>query len=68
MMDKYAGEYIFLQDGEVVWHGPDPAKLGSRRDLTRGKPDHALWLKLVDPDDMEKEHFGVYERNLQELR
>jgi len=68
MMDKYAGEYIFLQDREVVWNGSDPGQLGSRRGLTRGKPDHALWLKLVDPDDMEKEHFQVYERNLEEMR
>lgn len=68
MVDKYAGEYIYLQDGDVVWNGLDPTKLGSRRGLVRGKPGHALWLKLVDPDDVEKEHFEVYERNLQVLR
>jgi uncharacterized protein (DUF362 family) len=64
MMEKYPGEYIFLQDGEVVWNGSDPANLGSRRNLARGRPDHALWLKLVDPDDVEQEHFEVYEKNL----
>ena len=67
MIDKYSGEYIFLQDGDVVWHGPDPKNLGSRRDLTRGRPDQALWLKLVDPEDAEEERFGVYERNLEKL-
>lgn len=67
MMRKYAGEYIFLQDRDVVWNGPDPATLGSRRGLARGRPDHALWLKLVDPEDTEKEHFEVYERNLEKL-
>jgi uncharacterized protein (DUF362 family) len=64
MVEKYAGEYIFLQDGEVVWNGSDLAHLGSRRNLARGRHDHALWLKLVDPDDVEQEHFEVYERNL----
>lgn len=67
MMDKYSGEYIFLQDEEVVWNGPDPTKLGSRRNLHRGKPGHALWLKFVEPDDMEGEHFDVYEKNLEKL-
>jgi len=67
MVDKYAGDYIYLQDGEVVWNGTDPRRLGSRRGLSREKPDHALWLKLVDPDDTEKEHFEVYERNLGKL-
>lgn len=68
MVDKYAGDYIYLQDDEVVWNGPDPRKMGSRRGLTRGRPGHALWLKFVDPDDIEKEHFEVYERNLEKLR
>jgi hypothetical protein len=68
MVDKYAGDYIYLQDEEVIWNGPDPQRMGSRRGLTRGRPGHALWLKFVDPDDIEKEHFEVYERNLEKLR
>jgi len=67
MLDKYAGEYIFLQDGEVVWNGLDLADLGSRRGLAREKPGHALWLKFVDPENLENEHFEVYERNLEKL-
>jgi len=67
LMRKYAGEYIFLQDNEVIINGPDFHNIGSRRGLARGKPDHALWLKLVDPDDMEKEHFDVYEKILMSL-
>ncbi len=67
MVDKYAGEYIFLQDGEVVWNGVDLGHLGSRRGLARRRPGHALWLKFVDPDDIENEHFQVYERNLKKL-
>jgi uncharacterized protein (DUF362 family) len=67
LMAKYAGEYIFLQDDEVVMSGPDFRNLGSRRDLSRGRPDHALWLKLVDPEDMEGEKFEVYKDNLDRL-
>jgi uncharacterized protein (DUF362 family) len=63
MVSKYAGEYIFLQDGDIIWHGTDPANLGSRRGLTRGRHDSAIWMKLVDPQDLEGENFTVYERN-----
>ena len=68
LLDRYAGDYVFLQDDEVVWNGPDPSNLGSRRDLSGGKKDRALWLKLVDPDDVEGEHFEVYEEVLGQLR
>jgi len=64
---KYASQYIYLQDGEVVWHGRDPSDLGSRRDLSGGKPDRALWLKWVDPEEREGEHFEVYEPILAQL-
>ncbi len=68
MLDKYAGEYILLQDGEVLWNGADLRHLGSRRRLSGRKPGRAIWLKLVDPDNVEEEHFEVYERNLEKLR
>jgi uncharacterized protein (DUF362 family) len=61
---RYANEFIFLQDREVVWHGPDPHHLGSRRALSGARPDSALWLKFVDPDETEQEHFELYERAL----
>ena len=67
LMAQYAGEYIFLQDDEVVLSGPDFRNLGSRRGLSRGRPDHALWLKLVDPEDMEGEKFEVYRDNLEKV-
>jgi uncharacterized protein (DUF362 family) len=63
-VDRYHGEFIYLQDGEVVWHGPDVSRMGSRRLLSGDKKDRALWLKLVDPDEAEGEQFGVYERSL----
>ena len=68
LIAQYAGDYIFLQDGEVVWHGPNPEHLGSRRDLSGEKKESALWLKFVDPDEGEGEHFEVYEEVLRGLR
>ena len=64
LIDRYRGQFIFLQDGEVVWHGPDPSKLESRRVLSGQKKDRALWLKLADPEEREGEQFSVYENNL----
>lgn len=64
LIDRHGGEYIYLQDGEVVWNGPDPTNLGSRRRLSGDRKDRALWLKLVDPDEGEGERFGAYEECL----
>ena len=49
LIDRYAGEFIYLQDGEVVWNGDDPHHLRGRRQLAGERKDSALWLKLVDP-------------------
>ncbi|MDP6775516.1 MAG: DUF362 domain-containing protein [Candidatus Latescibacteria bacterium] len=65
--DRYAGEFIFLQDGDVVWNGPDPSSLGSRRDLSGRKKAQGMWLKLVDPQEKEGEQFEVYESLLPAL-
>ena len=64
LIDQYRGEFIYLQDGEVVWHGEDPRHLGSRRQLSGEKKDRALWLKLVDPEERERERYEVYEECL----
>ncbi len=64
LCDQHSGSYIFLQDGEVVWSGADPNKAGTVEDVTGDRKDHAVWLKLVDPDEREGEHIGVYERIL----
>lgn len=61
LQEEYAGQFIYLQDGEVVWHGDDPSHLRSRRILSGEKKDSALWLKLVDPQEREGERFEVYE-------
>ena len=66
-IDRYRGQFIYLQDGKVVWSGEDPSKLGSRRKLSGDKKDSALWLKLVDPEETESEHYEAYEEALQGL-
>lgn len=66
--EKYAGQYIYLQDYEVVWNGLDLSTLGSRRKLSGSKKDSALWLKWVEPEEKEGEHFEVYEPILEKLK
>jgi uncharacterized protein (DUF362 family) len=66
LVDKYAGEYILLQEGEVKWHDPVSDLRESRRKLAGGKPEQALWLKYVDPDETEGEHFSVYDHALRQ--
>jgi hypothetical protein len=64
LVARYAGEYILLQDGEVIWHDTSSRLRASRRDLARGRHRRAMWLKYVDPDEAEGEHYEVYERAL----
>lgn len=64
---RYPREYIYLQDGEVLWHDPYPPGPVSRRSLSGARKDSAIWLKYVDPDDWEGEHFEVYEQELARL-
>lgn len=58
---QYAGEYILLQEGQVRWHSPDSRLEVSRRKLAGEHPEQAMWLKYVDPEESEGEHFEVYE-------
>ncbi|NLG26816.1 MAG: DUF362 domain-containing protein, partial [Chloroflexi bacterium] len=67
-VDRHPGEYILLQDGEVRWHSRDSALEGSRRDLAGANKLSAMWLKLVDPDEAEGEHYAVYEQVLADMR
>ncbi|MSR83168.1 MAG: DUF362 domain-containing protein [Candidatus Latescibacteria bacterium] len=64
IIDKHRGEFIYIQDGRVVWNGSDPTNLGSRRILSGDKKDSALWLKYVDPEEREGEHYEAYEECL----
>ena len=65
--EKYTGEYILLQDGQVRWHDKTGHITISRRHLAGDNPDHAMWLKYVDPFDAEGERFEVYERELKKI-
>lgn len=64
LTSKYAGEYILLQEGEVRWHDPVSNLRVSRRVLAGDKPEQAMWLKYVDPDEEEGEHYSVYSHAL----
>ena len=65
---SHVGEYILLQDGQVRWHS-EVSDLGrSRRELARSDPEHALWLKYVDPEEAEGEHYAVYEHTLAQIQ
>jgi hypothetical protein len=65
LIDCYRGEFIYMQDGQVVWNGADPSNLGSRRKLSGDKKASALWLKYVDPEEGEGERFERYDECLQ---
>ena len=66
IVDRHRGNFIFMQDGSVVWHGSDPSNLGSRRQLSGEHKDSALWLKYVDPEEWEGERYEVYEECLRQ--
>ena len=67
-LDKYAGQYILLQENEVQWNGESSYFWGSRRHLSGDRPDQAMWLKYVDPDEAEGERYEVYERALADIQ
>lgn len=67
-IDRYAGQYILLQMGEVRWADSRGIVPFSRRHLAGKHPEQSLWLKYVDPQEMEQEHFEVYEKALQEVQ
>ena len=64
----YAGKYILLQEGEVRWHDEVSDLKESRRVLSGDKPEQAMWLKYVDPEETEGEHYEVYEEGLARIR
>lgn len=64
----YPGEFILLQQGEVKWHSPEGRVRESRRLLAGENPEQAMWLKYVDPEENEGEHFEIYDQTLQRLK
>ena len=67
-IERYAGKYILLQEGEVRRHDSVSDLKGSRRMLSSDKPEQAMWLKYVDPQEEEGEHFEVYDHGLVHLQ
>jgi hypothetical protein len=66
--DKYTGEYILLQGGEVRWHDTEGRLNLSRRKLSGKHPEQSMWMKYVDPDDVEGENYVIYEQTLQKMQ
>ena len=66
-VERYAGQYVLLQEGQVRWHDRVSDLKGSRRKLSGDRPEQAMWLKYVDPEEAEGEHFEVYEHGLAHL-
>ena len=65
LIDKYAGEYILLQQDEVRYHSESSNLDVSRRVLAGRHKEEAMWLKYVDPDEAEGEHYEVYDDALE---
>ena len=66
--ERYAGEYILLQEGEVRWHDKVSDLRGSRRKLSGDKPEQAMWLKYVDVEEAEGEHLKFMKRPTNKFR
>ena len=64
IVDQYAGRYVLLQMGKVAWASETGNITASRRELAGMFRDQAMWLKYVDPDEIEGEHYEVYEKTL----
>lgn len=67
IISRYSGQYILLQMGEVRWADPSGNIWESRRKLAGIHPEQSLWLKFVDPEEEEQEHFEVYEDALKDI-
>jgi len=64
---QYGGQYILLQDFDVVWHEETSDLPHSRRAMARKRLGHGIWFKYVDPQEAEGEHYEVYERALERI-
>jgi hypothetical protein len=66
IVEKYAGQYILLQMGEVKYADPQGRIRVSRRQLAGDHPEQGMWMKYVDPQEDEGEHYEVYTDTLNE--
>ena len=62
-IDRFAGQYIGLSGGQVLYQGADLRNLKSRREIARqqGKANQGLFLKLVEMEAEDPEHLAVYD-------
>lgn len=67
IVDKHVGEYILLQMGEVRWASKSGSINVSRRMLAGDHPEQGMWLKYVDAEEEEGEHYEVYEQTLKQM-
>lgn len=65
--EAYHGQFILLQRGKVIWNSPVGLAHLSRRLLAGNFKRDSLFLKFVDPDEVENEHFEVYENALRRI-
>ncbi len=65
---NYAGQFILLQMGQVRWAGSEWVMRESRRLLAGANPEQGMWMKYVDPEEAEGEHFEVYDETLQNMK
>ncbi len=65
---KFAAKYVLLQMGEVRWSSATGDISSSRRELAGDFPAQAMWLKYVDPEEAEGEHYEVYEQTLKRMQ
>ena len=63
----YRDQFVLIQRGEVKWSSPDGLLEKSRRALAGNHAAESLYLKYVDPDEKEREHYEVYEDALADL-
>jgi hypothetical protein len=65
--DRYAGKYVLMQMGEVRWADADGDVSDSRKKLSEEHPGQAIWMKYIDPDENEGEHYPIYEQTLKQI-
>jgi hypothetical protein len=65
---QYAGKYILMQMGQVRWAGSEWNMVESRRILSGAHPEQGMWMKYVDGQEAEGEHFEVYEKTLGQVK
>ncbi|NLG27723.1 MAG: DUF362 domain-containing protein [Chloroflexi bacterium] len=64
---EFAGEFVLMQDHKVIWHHTNSNPGMSRTVLSAQNQDSGLWMKYIDPEEAEGEHYEVYEDALANL-